>query len=167
MRIQTNPDWLGRRPGVDIKPEFLSAYVHAADQVWAWFISFDLRKRSLVVVAAACPLMFGAADLRNKPLDVIPEFSPRSHAAMTELLGPSSVEVESLITLPLHADRLSGVSRLRVIGWECMAGAAPTGATACIGDVAYLLESQHPPNREAMPGNSRGSSKEVRGLTSS
>jgi Cu/Ag efflux pump CusA len=68
----------------------------------AWLISSSLRLRNLVVVVAAGLLMLGAVGLRNKPLDVIPEFSPLSLTVKTESLGLSSAEVESLITVPLE-----------------------------------------------------------------
>jgi Cu/Ag efflux pump CusA len=60
--------------------------------------------------------------LRDKPLDVIPEFSPLSLTVKTESLGLSSAEVESLITVPLEADLLNGVPWLQVIQSESMAG---------------------------------------------
>jgi Cu/Ag efflux pump CusA len=88
----------------------------------AWLISSSLRLRNLVVVVAAGLLILGAVGLRNKPLDVIPEFSPLSLTVKTESLGLSSAEVESLITVPLEADLLNGVPWLQVIQSESMAG---------------------------------------------
>jgi Cu/Ag efflux pump CusA len=67
-------------------------------------------------------LILGAVDLRNKPLDVIPEFALPSLTVKTESLGLSSAEVESLITVPLEADLLNGVPWLQVIQSESMAG---------------------------------------------
>src|SRR5262245_10643735 len=88
----------------------------------AWLISSSLRFRNLVVVVAAGLLILGAVGLRNKPLDIIPEFSPLSLTVKTESLGLSSAEVESLITVPLEADLLNGVPWLQVIQSESMAG---------------------------------------------
>jgi Cu/Ag efflux pump CusA len=88
----------------------------------AWLISSSLRLRNLVVVVAAGLLILGAVGLRNKPLDIIPEFSPLSLTVKTESLGLSSAEVESLITVPLEADLLNGVPWLQVIQSESMAG---------------------------------------------
>jgi len=56
----------------------------------AWIISSSLRLRDLVVVVAIGLLIFGAVSLRDKPLDVIPEFSPLSLTVKTESLGLSS-----------------------------------------------------------------------------
>jgi Cu/Ag efflux pump CusA len=81
-----------------------------------------LRRRALVAVLAAGLLLFGLAGLRDKPLDVISEFSPLSLTVKTESLGLSSAEVESLITVPLEADLLNGVPWLQVIQSESMAG---------------------------------------------
>ena len=88
----------------------------------AWLISSSVRLRTLVVVVAAGLLILGAVDIRNKPLDVIPELALPSLTVKTESLGLSSAEVESLITVPLEADLLNGVPWLQVIQSESMAG---------------------------------------------
>ena len=88
----------------------------------AWLISSSVRLRTLVVVGAAGLLILGAVDVRNKPLDVIPELALPSLTVKTESLGLSSAEVESLITVPLEADLLNGVPWLQVIQSESMAG---------------------------------------------
>ena len=88
----------------------------------AWLISSSLRLRTLVVVVAAGLLILGVVDVRNKPLDVIPELALPSLTVKTESLGLSSAEVESLITVPLEADLLNGVPWLQVIQSESMAG---------------------------------------------
>jgi Cu/Ag efflux pump CusA len=88
----------------------------------AWLISSSVRLRTIIAVIAAGLLIFGAVGLRDKPLDVIPEFSPLSLSVKTEALGLSSAEVESLITVPLEADLLNGVPWLQVIQSESMAG---------------------------------------------
>src|ERR1700704_511512 len=87
-----------------------------------WLISSSVRLRTLVVVVAAGLLILGALDVRNKPLDVIPELALPSLTVKTESLGLSSAEVESLITVPLEADLLNGVPWLQVIQSESMAG---------------------------------------------
>ncbi len=88
----------------------------------AWLISSSVRLRTLVVVVAAGLLVLGAVSVRDKPLDVIPEFALPSLTVKTESLGLSSAEVESLITVPLEADLLNGVPWLQVIQSESMAG---------------------------------------------
>jgi Cu/Ag efflux pump CusA len=88
----------------------------------AWIISSSLRLRDLIVVVAVGVLIFGAVSLKDKSLDVIPEFLPLSLTIKTESLGLSSAEVESLITVPLEADLLNGVPWLQVIQSESMAG---------------------------------------------
>ena len=87
-----------------------------------WLISSSVRLRTLIVVVAAGLLILGAVDVRNKPLDVIPELALPSLTVKTESLGLSSAEVESLITVPLEADLLNGVPWLQVIQSESMAG---------------------------------------------
>jgi Cu/Ag efflux pump CusA len=86
-----------------------------------WLISSSMRLRTLVVAIAAGLLIVGAAKVRDKPLDVIPELALPSLTVKTESLGLSSAEVESLITVPLE-DLLNGVPWLQVIQSESMAG---------------------------------------------
>lgn len=104
-----------------------------------WLISFGLHKRFLVVVAAACLLMFGTAGVKNNRLGVIPDFSSLSLTVKRESLGLSSAEVESLTTVPLVADLLNGVPWLQVIQSESMAGLSTISMTFAPG--TDLLEA--------------------------
>ena len=88
----------------------------------AWLISSSVRLRTLIVVVAAGLLILGVVDVRNKPLDVIPELALPSLTVKAESLGLSSAHVEPRITVPLEADLLNGVPWLRVIQSEWMAG---------------------------------------------
>jgi hypothetical protein len=87
------------------------------------------RKRSLVVVVAACLLIFGAAGLRKKPLDVVAKFSPLSLVLKTESLGLSRSEVEWLITVPFEADLVHGLPWLPLIRPASMAGLSTVNIT--------------------------------------
>ena len=66
-----------------------------------------LRFRLLVVAIAAGVLAVGIVQLRDAPVDVLPEFTPTYAEIQTEALGLSAVEVENLITVPLEADLLN------------------------------------------------------------
>ena len=87
-----------------------------------WIILSSLRLRTLVVGVAAVLLVAGIWQLRDTPLDIVPEFSPLTLEVKTESLGLSSAEVEALITIPLEADLLNGVAWLRSIESESTAG---------------------------------------------
>ena len=50
-----------------------------------------------------------SSQLRDAPVDVLPEFTPPYAEIQTEALGLSAEEVEELITVPLEADLLNGV----------------------------------------------------------
>jgi CzcA family heavy metal efflux pump len=78
-------------------------------------IGASLRFRLLVVGIAAGVLAVGVAQLRNAPVDVLPEFTPAYVEIQTEALGLSAEEVEQLITVPLEADLLNGVQGVDVI----------------------------------------------------
>src|SRR5215472_578770 len=87
-----------------------------------WIAGVCLRLRSLVVAIAAVLLISGIWQMRQMPLDVVPEFSPLTLQVRTEALGLSAAEVESLITVPLEADLLIGVPSLKSIESESITG---------------------------------------------
>jgi Cu/Ag efflux pump CusA len=84
-------------------------------QVLPLFVLLALRNRSLAVVIAACLLIFAVAGLRDKPLDVIPEFSSLSLTVKAESLGLSSAEGQSPFPVLLGADLLDGFPWLQTI----------------------------------------------------
>src|SRR5438874_13030498 len=81
-----------------------------------------LRLRTVVIAVAAVLLAGGLWQMRQVPLDVVPEFSPLTLQVRTEALGLSAAEVESLITVPLEADLLIGTPWLKSIDSESMTG---------------------------------------------
>ena len=87
-----------------------------------WVVGWSLRSRGLVLVLAAALLFFGFTQLRNVPVDVLPEFSPPMVEVQTEALGLSAAEVEELITVPLEQDLLNGVAWLDTIRSESIPG---------------------------------------------
>ena len=70
------------------------------------------RLRFLVVVIAAVTVFFGVTQLRNMPVDVLPEFEPPMVEVQTEALGLSAEEVATMVTLDVE-ELLSGTSWLR------------------------------------------------------
>ena len=86
------------------------------------FFAGVLRFRLLLLAAAIGVLSFGVLQLRNAPLDVLPEFTPPYAEIQTEALGLSAEEVEQLITVPLEADLLNGVEGVDVIRSESLPG---------------------------------------------
>jgi len=87
-----------------------------------WIVGSSLKSRGLVVVLAAALLFFGFTQLRNVPVDVLPEFTPPTVEIQTEALGLSAAEVEELITVPLEQDLLNGVAWLDTIRSESVPG---------------------------------------------
>ena len=75
-------------------------------------VNLSLQIRFLLVSLAAALLIAGAVQLRNQPVDLLPEFSPPRVEVQTEALGLASAEVEALITVPLE-EMLSGVPWLQ------------------------------------------------------
>jgi CzcA family heavy metal efflux pump len=85
-------------------------------------IASSLKFRLLVLPAAALLMVFGVAQLRKMPVDVLPEFAPPSVQIQTEALGLSAIEVEQFITVPMEQDLLNGVPWLETIRSQSIAG---------------------------------------------
>jgi Cu/Ag efflux pump CusA len=90
--------------------------------VVGWIIGWSLRSRGVVIVLAAALLVVGATQLRDMPVDALPEFTPPTVEVQTEALGLSAAEVEQLITVPLEQDLLNGVAWLDTIRSESVPG---------------------------------------------
>lgn len=81
-----------------------------------------LRLKSLVIAIAAAVMAFGVSRLHDMPVDLYPEFSPPYVQVQTEALGLAAEEVEGLITIPLEADLLNGVSWVQTISSDSLPG---------------------------------------------
>ncbi|HKE81824.1 MAG TPA: efflux RND transporter permease subunit [Solirubrobacteraceae bacterium] len=85
-------------------------------------IEASLRFRLVVLGIAAALIVAGVTQLRNAPVDVLPEFTPPYVEVQTEALGLSAEEVEQLVTVPLEADLLNGTAGLSVLRSESVPG---------------------------------------------
>ena len=57
-----------------------------------WLIVWSMQLRLLLVAVAGMLVFFGVTQLRNMPLDVVPEFSRPLVEVQTEALGLSARE---------------------------------------------------------------------------
>lgn len=71
-------------------------------------ISFSLKYRFVVLIAASLLTCFGMYSLRDAKYDVFPEFAPAKVEIQTEAQGLSPEQVELLVTHPLE-DALNGI----------------------------------------------------------
>jgi CzcA family heavy metal efflux pump len=85
-------------------------------------IRSSLNLRFLVVILAVVAIVAGAAQLRQMPVDILPEFSLPYVEIQTEALGLSAEEVEQLITTPMEQDLLAGVPWLDTIQSKSVEG---------------------------------------------
>src|SRR5262245_3281268 len=85
-------------------------------------IEASLRFRLVVLGIAAALIVLGVTQLRNAPVDVLPEFTPPYVEVQTEALGLSAEEVEQLVTVPLEADLLNGTAGVSVLRSESVPG---------------------------------------------
>ena len=81
-------------------------------------LKFPLLIAGLVLAMFAA----GYAQLRDTPIDVLPDFAPVHVEVQTESLGLSAVEVEQLITAPMEQLLLNGVPFLEDIESESIPG---------------------------------------------
>jgi len=84
----------------------------------------SLRFRMLVVAVAIGVIAAGILQLRDAPVDVLPEFAPPYVEVQTEALGLSAEEVEQLVTVPLEADLLNGTKGVTVLRSQSVPGAS-------------------------------------------
>jgi Cu/Ag efflux pump CusA len=77
-------------------------------------VGWSLRFRFIVVGMAAGLMFFGAAQVRDMPVDVFPEFAPPRVEIQTASVGLSSAEIETLVTIPLE-QALQGLPGLDVM----------------------------------------------------
>src|SRR5919198_817058 len=77
-----------------------------------WIVGSSLKFRLLA--AGLAMLAFGAAGLRDMPVDAFPEFAPPRVEVQTLALGLTAKEVEELINTPLE-QTLTGIPGLEVI----------------------------------------------------
>jgi CzcA family heavy metal efflux pump len=89
--------------------------------MFRWIIASSLKFRFLVLGVAAALVVFGTAQLKKMPVDVLPEFAPPIVEVQCEALGLSAEEVESLVTLNLE-ELLSGVPWLQSIRSQSVTG---------------------------------------------
>jgi Cu/Ag efflux pump CusA len=81
----------------------------------AWLLSFALRRRWLVLLAAAVLLLVGGYRATRMPVDVFPDLTAPRVTVVTESGGLASEEVEKLVTFPIETavNGVSGVRRVR------------------------------------------------------
>src|SRR5687767_15278822 len=87
-----------------------------------WIIATSLKFRILLVPVAAVLMYAGVTQLRDTPVDILPEFTPPYVEIQTEALGLSADEVEQLVTVPMEADLLNGVEGIDVMRSESLPG---------------------------------------------
>jgi CzcA family heavy metal efflux pump len=79
-----------------------------------WIIGWSLKFRLFVLALAVLLMIVGITQLRNMPVDALPEFAPPYVEVQTEALGLSAPEVEELVTLNLE-ELLNGTPWLQTM----------------------------------------------------
>src|SRR4051812_36867311 len=78
-------------------------------------VGTSLKFRFLVVAAAAAMMLVGLWQIPSTRVDVFPEFAPPRVEVQTICLGLSTVDVESLVSVPLEQalNGVAGIDRIR------------------------------------------------------
>src|SRR3954454_16022059 len=87
-----------------------------------WIVASSLKFRLLVLPLAAAVMVLGITQLRNAPVDVLPEFTQPVVEVQTESIGLSAPEVEQLMTVPMEQDLLNGVMGVESIRSDSVPG---------------------------------------------
>jgi CzcA family heavy metal efflux pump len=88
------------------------------NSIIGWSLSF----RMLVVGLAVALLVLGGLQLRDTPIDVLPEYTAPYVEIQTEALGLSAAEVEQFVTVPMEALMLNGVAFVDTVRSESVPG---------------------------------------------
>ena len=105
-------------------------------------VGWSLRFRGVVVVLAAALLVLGATQLRDMPVDVLPEFTPPRVEVQTEALGLSAARVQ--FPLEYHAKVLGDqadqrAAERRVLGVAAIAAVLAGGGVLSLGSLVGLV----------------------------
>src|SRR5947199_8835359 len=79
-----------------------------------WIVGWSLKFPLLMLALAVAMISVGITQLRNTPVDALPEFAPPYVEVQTEALGLSAPEVEELVTFNLE-ELLNGTPWLQTI----------------------------------------------------
>src|SRR3954453_17595612 len=144
-----------------INPWFRRPFLHKASlagrggpAMMRWLIGSSLKFRLLVLPVAAALMVAGFVQLRQAPVDVVPEFTPPTVQIQTEALGLSAAEVEQLVTVPLEQDLLNGVPWLDQIRSESVPGLSTIDMIFQPGPnllQARQMVQEHLPQAHALP----------------
>ena len=85
-------------------------------------VGSSLKYPRIVLAVAAALMVAGVWQLREMPVDVLPDFTPPTVEVHTEALGLSATEVEQLVTTPIEQDFLNGVAFLDTIRSRTLPG---------------------------------------------
>jgi Cu(I)/Ag(I) efflux system membrane protein CusA/SilA len=84
-------------------------------------IELSLRNRLIVVLLAACLLVWGILSIQKNPIDAIPDLSENQVIVFTEWMGRSPQIIEDQVTYPLVSN-LQGIARVKNIRGTSMFG---------------------------------------------
>jgi len=87
-----------------------------------WIIGSSLRYRRLVLAVAVVLLGVGVAQIRQAPVEGVPDFGPTRVEVQTEALGLSAEEVENLITNPMEQEFFNGMPWLASMRSDSLPG---------------------------------------------
>jgi CzcA family heavy metal efflux pump len=91
----------------------------------SWLVSRSLRHAPVVLALAVGVVIAAGREIPHIPLDVFPEFAPPLIEIQTEAPGLSTVEVESLVSVPIET-AVAGVPGVKTVRSKSVLGLSST-----------------------------------------
>jgi Cu/Ag efflux pump CusA len=89
-----------------------------------WIVEASVRSRLLVIAMAAGLLAMGILQLRDTPVEALPDFGPVRVEVQVEAIGLSPDEVENLITNAMEQEFFNGIPWLHKLRSDSLQGLA-------------------------------------------
>jgi len=87
-----------------------------------WIVEASVRSRLLVIAMAVALLAMGTLQLRDTPVEALPDFGPMRVEVQTEAIGLAPDEVENLITNAMEQEFFNGIPWLHKIRSDSLQG---------------------------------------------
>lgn len=87
-----------------------------------WIIDLSTKFRLLAITVSVALLATGIIQLRDTPLEALPDFGPVHVDVQTEALGLAPEEVENLITNPMEQEFFNGIPWLHKLRSDSLSG---------------------------------------------
>ncbi len=104
-------------------------------------VSFALRQRLLIVMAALSLMLYGAISFQKLPIDAYPDLSPPHVELITQWPGHAAEEVERLVSIPIEIE-MNGIPQLESLRSVSLYGLSSVQMNFDYGANPYFVREQ-------------------------